>query len=81
MTSEQLARATWHQNGPNTLILKCCVKDGSAVLATIQRHHFRLFVWKIQNGTEHSALTGYAAARRARKALRESLLKEAPRAT
>lgn len=66
-------RARWVQNSPNTLILKCCVKDGSAILAKITVYHFFLYHWSLE-GTDigGKARSRYAAMRRARKALREA---------
>jgi hypothetical protein len=69
MTDEQIARATWHQNSDSTMILKCCVKDGSAVLACIEKiHHVK---WHWSAGAHIGfAQTRHAAMRRARKGLR-----------
>lgn len=67
MTPEQ-RRATWHQNSLSTMILKCCVKDGSDVIATIEKvHHFK---WHWSAGFQVGfAKTRHTAMRRARKAL------------
>lgn len=67
--SDQNSRATWHINSARTMILKRCVKDGSDVLATIEKiHHFK---WHWSAGAHVGfAETRYAAMRRARKALR-----------
>ena len=72
MTAEQIARATWHQNSFTTMVLKCCVKDGSAVLARITKHHHFLFAWELESNTSIGghAKTRHTAMRRARKALR-----------
>lgn len=70
MITEQITRATWHQNSPNTMILKCRMKDGSNVLATIEK--INTFKWHWSAGPQVGfAKTRYAAMRRARKAARE----------
>lgn len=71
MNHEIANRARWVQNSPNTLILKCCHKDGSAVLATITKYHTFLFAWHLDaNPTIGGhAKTRYVAMRRVRKAL------------
>jgi hypothetical protein len=73
MSKEQIARATWHQNSPSTMILKCCVKDGSAVMGTIEKvHHFK---WHWSGGAKIGfAKTRHTAMRRARIAIRELAL-------
>lgn len=74
ITPAQFARATWHQNSPSTMILKCCIKDGSAVLATITKYHHFLWVWSLEGGGEGGhATTRHTAMRRARVALREGI--------
>lgn len=72
MTPEQIARARWVENSRTTMILKCCVKDGSMVLATITKHHTFLFAWQLEADTSIGghAQTRHTAMYRARKALR-----------
>lgn len=66
-------RARWVQNSAHTLILKCCVKDGSAVLAKITVYHFFLYHWDLEGqDIGGKARSRYAAMRRTRKALREA---------
>lgn len=91
MTSEQLERAAWHQNGSNTWILKERVRDGGAVLSTITERRYPAnptadssrfygYLWEV--GAKFGVTPWrYQAMRCAREALRESLLKEAPHAT
>lgn len=71
MTAEQIARARWVQNSNSTMILKCCYKDGSDVLAAIEKiHHFK---WHWSAGAKVGfAQTRYTAMRRARAAAREA---------
>lgn len=69
MTPEAIARATWHQNSESTMILKCCVKDGSATLARIRAINNGRYTWRA-GGAYGVALSRSAAMRRARKALR-----------
>lgn len=70
MTPEAIARATWHENSYNTMILKCCVKDGSAVLATITKIHHFSWRWQLTDGIEHrGAPTRHTTMRRVREAL------------
>ena len=73
MTQEQIARARWAQNSESTMILKCCDKDGSDVLASIEKiHHFK---WHWSGGEKVGfAQTRYTAMRRARAAVREDQL-------
>jgi len=68
MTPGQIDRARWSRNSPSTMILKCCHKDGSDVLATIEKvNHFK---WHWSAGAKVGfAQTRYAAMRRARAAL------------
>lgn len=68
MTPEVIARATWHQNSEATLILKCCVKDGSNVLATIRAINNGRWTWRVP-GSYGVALSRHTAMRRVRKAL------------
>ena len=71
MTPEQIERARWCENSRTTMILKCCVKDGSNVLATITQYHHFLFSWHLEddNSIGGHTKTRHAAMRRARKAL------------
>ena len=71
MTPEQIARAAWVANSPSTMILKCRVKDGGAVLATITTINFFNHAWRAGELTGR-AKSRYAAARQVRKALREN---------
>lgn len=74
ITPEQANRAIWHQNSPSTMILKCCVKDGSAVLATITKHHHFLWMWSLDGSDEGGHVkTRHTAMRRARAAIREGI--------
>jgi hypothetical protein len=68
----ELARAIWHQNSQSTMILKCCVKDGGAVLAAIEKvHHFK---WHWSAGSHIGVVkTRHTAMRRARAAARAAL--------
>lgn len=74
MTPEQIARARWVQNSSSTMILKCCYKDGSAVLARITKYHHFLFSWELEQNKQIGGhvKTRYVAMRRARQALREA---------
>jgi hypothetical protein len=69
MTHNAISRATWRINSPSAFILKCCIKDGSDVLATIEKFHHFKWQWSAQFQTGF-AKTRHAAMRRARKALR-----------
>lgn len=76
MTPEQLKRAVWARNSPTTLILKCCAKDGGAVLAEITGGRFVStgYRWETMGipkiiGSHNSQ---YGAQREARQAVRET---------
>lgn len=74
---DAIRRARWVQNSPNTLILKACAKDGSAVLARIQENAFYNLPTTYTYSTDHTSglcRSRYAAQRAARKAVRETFL-------
>ena len=71
MTADTLKRARWAQNGPRSWALKYAVKDGGAVLASIEERGAG-YVCEV-GGVMWAQRTRYAAQRAARKALREGL--------
>lgn len=74
MTADTLQRARWAQNGPRSWALKCAVKDGGAVLASIEERGAG-YVCEV-GGVMWAMGRFYAAQRAARKALREGLRAE-----
>lgn len=69
--SEEQRCATWVRNGPRDLMLKCRVRDGNAVLATIEKKGILFHVWSLaDNSAGGWKETEYAAMRAVRKALR-----------
>jgi len=76
MTFEQIARAVWILNSPQTMILKARAMDGGTVLAIIRGGWSEDYRWEttgapIVIGTHFSR---YGAQLAARKAVRETMV-------